>query len=108
MISLTQKAADQILDIAVEEELESKCLRIKILGGGCAGFTHDLFFDEHDPLPLDEVFEDKGVTLIVDPLSYQYLDGAELDFVESLYGSGFKFNNPNFSSTCGCGKSYGV
>ena len=57
---------------------------------------------------MDEEFEDKGVKLYVDPLSYQYLDGTEIDYVEGLSGAGFKFNNPNVKSTCGCGSSFSV
>ena len=105
MIQITDKAASKILEIADEEGLEGKALRVKVVGGGCAGFVYDLFFSEDGPLTLDEVFEDKGVTIIVDPLSFQYMDGVEIDYVEREFGAGFKFNNPNVSSVCGCGSS---
>jgi len=106
MIHLTKIAADKILEIASEEGLDGQNLRVKVIGGGCAGFTYDLFFDDKDALPLDETFEDKGVTIVVDPLSFQYLTGSEITFMDSLHGSGFKFINPNVTSTCGCQQSF--
>lgn len=105
MIEINEIAANKILEIAADEGLEGQNLRVKIIGGGCAGFSYDLFFDDKDALPMDEVFEDKGVTIVCDPLSFQYLDGVEITFLDSLYGSGFKFLNPNVTSSCGCGSS---
>ena len=61
--------------------------------------------DEKNPLPMDEVFESHGITIVSDPLSFQYLDGMEITYVDGLYESGFKFNNPNVTSKCGCGSS---
>lgn len=104
MISLTETAALKALEIAEEESLEGQPLRVKISGGGCSGFIFDLAFSEKT-LPMDEEFESYGVKIIVDPLSYQYLDGTIIDYVDGLYGAGFKFNNPNITSTCGCGSS---
>lgn len=108
MLYITEQAAEKIKEIAAEEGLEGKNLRVKVVGGGCAGFNYDLFFDDNDALPLDEVFEKCGVTIVVDPLSYQYLVDSEIEFREGLYESGFKFNNPNVSSMCGCGSSFSV
>lgn len=105
MITITEKAANKILEIAAEEGFGGKPLRVKVIGGGCAGFTYDLFFSDTDALPLDEEFEDKGVKIIIDPLSFQYMDGAEIDYLERNFSSGFKFNNPNVSANCGCGSS---
>ena len=105
MITLTALAAEKIKEIAQEEDLEGQSIRVKIIGGGCAGFSYDLFFDEKDPLPMDEEFEGNGVKVVCDPLSFQYLDGVEIDFVDSAFGSGFKFKNPNVTSSCGCGSS---
>src|SRR6185437_4398188 len=85
MITITPKAAEKVLEIAAAEELQGQGLRLRVIGGGCAGFPYDLYFD---------------------PLSYQYLDGTEIDYVEGLHGSGFKFGNPNVKSTCGCGSSF--
>ena len=100
MISITERAAAKVKDIASEESLHGQGLRLRVMGGGCAGFNYDLYFEDA-PTPMDEEFEDKGVKMFVDPLSFQYLEGTELDYVEGLYGSGFKFTNPNVTSTCG-------
>ena len=104
MIILTEAAANKVLEIAIDEDLGGKPLRARIIGGGCAGFTYDLFFAD-EMLPMDEEFESHGVKIVVDPLSFQYLNGVEIDYVDNLYGAGFKFINPNVSSSCGCGSS---
>ena len=105
MITITIKAADKIKEIATDEGLEGQNLRVRIIGGGCAGFSYDLYFDDKDPLLLDEEFEDNGIKVVCDPLSYQYLNGVEIDYIDHDFSSGFKFNNPNVSSSCGCGMS---
>ncbi len=107
MITITERAASKVMEIAKEEELLGQGLRLRVLGGGCAGFQYDLYFEDK-PTDMDEEFEDRGIKLYVDPLSYQYLDGTEIDYVESLHGAGFKFGNPNVKSTCGCGSSFSV
>ena len=83
-------AADKVKEIAKEEGLEGQGLRLRVIGGGCAGFQYDLFFEE-EPTSMDETFESRGIKLYVDPLSFQYLDGTEIDFVETVLGAGFKF-----------------
>ncbi len=105
MISITQVAAHKVQEIAKTEGLENQGLRLRVLGGGCAGFQYDLYFEDK-PTEMDEHFESNGVNLYVDPLSFQYLDGTEIDYVEGAHGSGFKFENPNISGTCGCGSSH--
>lgn len=105
MITITEKAASKVMEIAKEEDLLGQGLRLRVIGGGCAGFTYDLYFEDK-PTEMDEEFEDRGVKLFVDPLSYQYLDGTEIDYVETVSGAGFKFGNPNVKSTCGCGSSF--
>src|SRR4029453_6500347 len=80
-------------------------LRLRVIGGGCAGFQYDLYFED-SPTDLDETFESHGIRVYIDPLSYQYLDGTEIDYVEGVHGSGFKFGNPNVTGTCGCGSSF--
>jgi len=105
MISITKLAADKVKEISSTEGLAGQGLRLRVMGGGCAGFQYDLYFEEH-PTELDEQFESNGVNLYVDPLSYQYLDGTEIDYVDGAHGSGFKFGNPNVTSTCGCGSSF--
>ena len=105
MISITTLAADKVKEISKSEGLEGQGLRLRVVGGGCAGFQYDLYFEDK-PTDLDEQFEAHGVKLFVDPLSFQYLDGTEIDYVEGAHGSGFKFGNPNVSGTCGCGSSF--
>jgi len=107
MITLTPLAAEKVREIAAAEGLADQGLRLRVIGGGCAGFQYDLFF-EATPTPLDETFDSHGIRLYVDPLSYQYLDGTEIDFVETVLGAGFKFKNPNVSGTCGCGSSFQI
>lgn len=107
MIAMTPLAASKVREISDTEGLTEQGLRLKVIGGGCAGFQYDLYFED-TPTDFDERFESHGVQLYVDPLSYQYLDGTEIDYVEGVQGSGFKFGNPNVASTCGCGSSFAV
>jgi iron-sulfur cluster insertion protein len=105
MITITEKAAAKVHEIAAAEALQGQGLRLRVVGGGCAGFSYDLYFEDKVG-ELDEEFESNGVKLYVDPLSFQYLEATEIDFVESDHGSGFKFNNPNVKGSCGCGSSF--
>lgn len=105
MITITEKAAGKVKEIAEAEALQGQGLRLRVVGGGCSGFSYDLYFEDA-PTDMDETFQDRGVALYIDPLSYQYLDGTEIDYVEGLQGSGFKFTNPNVKGTCGCGSSF--
>src|SRR5688572_33190829 len=105
MISITELAAEKVEGIAKGEGLDGQGVQLRVIGGGCAGFQYDLYFEEA-PTDLDETFESNGVQLFVDPLSYQYLDGTQIDYVETTHGSGFKFGNPNVTGTCGCGSSF--
>ena len=106
MVLLSDKAAEKVKEIRGEENMEEGyALRLKVQGGGCSGFSYDLYFEDK-PTDMDESFQANGVNLYIDPLSYQYLDGTEIDYVEGLHGSGFKFNNPNVKGTCGCGSSF--
>ena len=107
MVSLSDKAAEKVKEIRGEENIgESYALRLKVQGGGCSGFSYDLYFDQLQE--GDRPFEVKGVKLICDEMSLMYLLGTEIDYVEGLHGAGFKFNNPNVKSTCGCGSSFSV
>lgn len=107
MIMLSDKAAEKIIEIRGEENIEDTyALRLKVQGGGCSGFSYDLFFDQ--PQDIDQIFEVKGVKLMCDQMSLMYLAGTEVDYVEGLHGAGFKFVNPNVKSTCGCGSSFSV
>src|SRR6185436_6079154 len=107
MITITDAAAEKVQEIAAAEDLAGQGLRLRVIGGGCAGFSYDLYFEDK-PTEFDEQFEDRGIKLYIDPLSFQYLDGTEIDYVEGLHGSGFKFSNPSVKSTCGCGSSFSV
>lgn len=107
MITITPLAAEKVREISQAEGLGGQGLRLRVLGGGCAGFQYDLYFEE-TPTDFDERFESNGVALYVDPLSCQYLEGTEIDYVETSHGSGFKFGNPNVTGTCGCGSSFKV
>jgi iron-sulfur cluster insertion protein len=107
VISLTERAIEKIKEIADAEGLEGQAVRLKVIGGGCAGFTYDMAFDNQIG-DLDEEFEVGGIKLISDPLSLQYLEEVEIDYLESPLGGGFKFNNPQVKSTCGCGSSFSV
>jgi iron-sulfur cluster assembly accessory protein len=106
-IHITDVAASKVLEIRDAEQIEGEMsLRVRVVGGGCAGFSYDLYFDSRTELDRD--FQINGVNVIVDEMSLMYLMGTEIDYIESLQGAGFKFNNPNVKSTCGCGSSFSV
>jgi iron-sulfur cluster insertion protein len=106
-VALTEVAAAKVREIAKEEGLDGQGLRVQVKGGGCSGFQYDLYFDEK-PTDMDQVVESRGIKIFIDPLSAQYLEGTEIDYVEGLSGAGFKFGNPNVKGTCGCGSSFSV
>ncbi len=107
MLSLTEKAAEKVKEIQAAENIEATYgLRLRVVGGGCSGFAYDLYFDQ--VTEMDRTFDSHGVKLVVDQMSLQYLAGTTVDYVEGLQGAGFKFNNPNVKSTCGCGSSFSV
>ncbi len=107
MLSLTEKAAEKVKEIQAAENIEASYgLRLRVVGGGCSGFAYDLYFDQ--VTEMDRTFDSHGVKLVVDQMSLQYLAGTTVDYVEGLQGAGFKFNNPNVKSTCGCGSSFSV
>lgn len=108
MISVTDKAKDRISEIRLEEGHTPKHnVRVAVKGGGCSGLMYDLLFDDQ-LLDSDQIFEDKGVKVIVDKKSLLYLVGTTLDFTDGLNGKGFQFVNPNASRTCGCGESFSI
>lgn len=103
----TSQAAAKVAELIAEEGNSDLKLRVYIQGGGCSGFQYGFTFaDSVDE--GDTEIETDGVTLLVDPMSLQYLEGAEIDFTEGLQGSQFVIRNPNASTTCGCGSSFGV
>ena len=108
MISITERAIKEVARIIDEQSLgDGTVLRVGVKGGGCSGFSYTLGFDDKVS-DVDQVFETSGVRMAVDPKSFLYLSGTELDFEESLMGRGFKFGNPNASKSCGCGESFSV
>jgi iron-sulfur cluster assembly accessory protein len=107
MLRITPVAATKVNEIRSAEGIEpNMALRLRVVGGGCAGFSYDLYFDE--PTEVDRQFQTQGVACVVDEMSLMYLVGTEIDYVEGLQGAGFKFQNPNVKSTCGCGSSFSV
>jgi iron-sulfur cluster assembly protein len=106
MITLSERATTEIRRIMEEQSIPATAgLRIGVKGGGCSGFSYTLGFDTQNR-PEDQVFEVSGVRVFCDAKSFLYLDGTELDFVESLMGRGFSFKNPNAKNSCGCGQSF--
>ena len=101
----TDAAALKVKELLEEEANPKLMLRVFVSGGGCSGFQYGFTFDE-DVNEDDTTMEKNGVTLLIDPMSYQYLVGAEIDFTEGLEGSQFVIRNPNATSTCGCGSSF--
>ena len=107
MVQLTETAIGKVREILDSQEPKPAGLRIAVVGGGCSGFSYSMAF-ENSPGMLDKTYSFAGLKVFVDQASLLYLDGAEVDYVESLEGSGFKFNNPQVKSTCGCGSSFQV
>src|ERR1700724_2646417 len=107
MVTLTETAVGKVREILEGQEPKPNGLRIAVVGGGCSGFSYSMAF-ENTPNMLDKTYNYDGLKVFIDQASLLYLDGAEVDFVETLEGSGFKFNNPNVKSTCGCGSSFSV
>jgi iron-sulfur cluster assembly accessory protein len=106
LLSVTPAAAEKIKGL-MAEETDVSVLRVAIQGGGCSGFQYGLGFDR-GPVEGDVEFEAYGVSVVVDPFSAPYLQGAEVDYVDSIQQSGFAINNPNAVSSCGCGHSFQV
>src|SRR4029077_19941860 len=105
MVQLTETAVTKVKEILDSQGPKPAGLRISVVGGGCSGFSYSMAF-ENTPGMLDKTYKFGELKVFVDQASMLYLDGAEVDYVEPLEGSGFKFNNPNVKSTCGCGSSF--
>jgi iron-sulfur cluster insertion protein len=101
----TDSAATKVKQLIDEEGNSALKLRVFVTGGGCSGFQYGFTFDEEQSED-DTVMEKNGVTLLIDPMSYQYLVGAEIDYSEGIEGAQFVIKNPNATSTCGCGSSF--
>jgi iron-sulfur cluster assembly accessory protein len=105
-VVLTPRAVEMVKQIRTKEGFtDAHVLRIAVVGGGCSGFSYQLDFDQA-PQEGDQLLEYDGVRVVVDASSAQYLNGTEVDYVSSLHGGGFKFQNPKATHTCGCGSSF--
>jgi iron-sulfur cluster assembly accessory protein len=105
LLNLTEKAVEMVKDAMQREGLAGYGIRIGVMGGGCSGFQYSMDF-ENAPKDGDITLEQDGLKLFVDAMSSMYLQGVTVDYVVGLQGAGFKFNNPNAKSTCGCGSSF--
>ena len=105
MVTITEAAAEKIKDLLSEQGNEEHGLRMGVMGGGCSGFQYKLDFEESAG-DLDHVFDIDGVKVFIDMKSSLYLNGVILDYHDGLMGGGFKIENPNARTTCGCGESF--
>jgi iron-sulfur cluster assembly accessory protein len=106
-IILTSGAIAKVKEIMAQQNPVPAGLRVGVVGGGCSGFSYSMQFENGAGM-MDKVFEFDGLKVFVDATSVMYLNGCKVDYVETLEGSGFKFENPNVKSTCGCGSSFSV
>ena len=106
-VDFSEAAAKKVKNLIEEEGNDALMLRVFVTGGGCSGFQYGFTFDENSQ-DGDTRVEAHGVTLVIDPMSYQYLVGAEIDYTEGLEGAQFVIRNPNATTTCGCGSSFSV
>lgn len=105
MVTLTDRAASEVKGLLDKQEKPDAMLRVFVAGGGCSGFQYGMSLEE-EPSEGDQTFDINGVKVIIDPRSAMYVGGAEIDFVDSMMGGGFKIDNPNAVSSCGCGQSF--
>lgn len=105
-IEVSSDAAKKVKELLEEEGNPSLKLRVYITGGGCSGFQYGFAFDELQP--DDSIFDKDGIEVVVDPMSLQYLLGAEIDYSEGMHGAQFIIHNPNAQTTCGCGSSFSI
>ena len=106
-VTLTSNAVAKVKEIMAQQNPVPAGLRVGVVGGGCSGFSYSMQFD-NAPGMMDKVFTFEGLKVFVDATSAMYLNGCKVDYVETLEGAGFKFENPNVKSTCGCGSSFNV
>jgi iron-sulfur cluster assembly accessory protein len=106
-VSMTANAIAKVKEIMAQQSPVPAGLRVGVVGGGCSGFSYSMSFENQAGV-MDKVFDFDGLKVYVDATSLMYLTGANIDYVETLEGAGFKFENPNVKSTCGCGSSFSV
>lgn len=107
LLEFSDSAVKKLKSIQAEERNPNLMLRVSVYGGGCSGFQYTFSLDE-EVKPADKTVEKDGVTLVIDQMSYQYLAGSTVDYVEGLEGAMFVVDNPNATSTCGCGASFSI
>jgi len=108
LIKLTEAAGRKVSQLMQRDGVTSGALRVKIVGGGCAGLEYKMDFEKNPPTPKDILIESAGVRVLVDVKSALYVSGSEIDFQEKMIGGGFKIHNPNATATCSCGESFSV
>jgi iron-sulfur cluster assembly accessory protein len=106
MITLTDRAVTELKDLIQSQEKPSAALRVWVAGGGCSGLSYGMALDDAEPESDDNVFEQNGIKIYVDGLSLNYMSGSSVDYVDDTLGGGFKIENPNATSSCGCGSSF--
>src|SRR5947208_16197572 len=106
-ISLTPNAVSKVKEIMAQQNPVPAGLRVGVVGGGCSGFSYSMSFENSAGM-MDKTFDMEGLKVFVDATSVMYLNGCTVDYIETLEGAGFKFENPNVKSTCGCGSSFNV
>lgn len=105
MITITKTASEKLQGIMTEKGLNGHALRVFVSGGGCSGLNYGMTFADAAEMD-DQKFDADGVNVVIDPASYQYLNGAEIDYIDNLIGGGFRIENPNAVQTCSCGSSF--
>ncbi|MEQ9619994.1 MAG: iron-sulfur cluster insertion protein ErpA [Deltaproteobacteria bacterium] len=105
MFTVTTKAVEEIRKLLSEENIPDAFLRVRVIPGGCSGFSYEMGFDD-EMEDSDKLFEQEGVKVAIDELSLPYLQGGVLDYQDGLNGTGFSINNPNATGSCGCGQSF--
>ena len=106
-VTLTERAVERILRLLAEDQHRGMMLRLAVAGGGCSGFQYNITFDDAKTAD-DRMIEQGGAKVLIDDVSWEYLRGSQLDYVEELIGSRFEVKNPNAASTCGCGTSFSI
>jgi len=108
LIKLTDSAGRKVRQLMERDRIESGALRVKIVGGGCAGLEYKMDFEKNPATPKDILIESAGVRVLVDVKSALYVSGSQVDFEDKMIGGGFKIHNPNATATCSCGESFSV
>jgi iron-sulfur cluster insertion protein len=106
-VVFTENAARKVVELRKQEGDDNLMLRVEVNGGGCSGFQYKIDFDSIEKSD-DHKFERNGVSLLIDAMSMEFMEGAEVDYVEELIGSSFQIKNPNATASCGCGTSFSI